>query len=373
MDILLDVRTICFSFVMGDADGNIGWQTTGSIPKRSGYSGRLPADGSSGIHDWQGFVSAEDMPDSYNPAERQIINTNNRTLAADDPYVFSFNFSAPYRQDRVTMLLEQLDTPTVEAFQRMQMDVHSLQADTLLPKIFAYSFEDDKAVAAMEILKNWDRQVETDSRGAAVYEVFLNQFVRTLLEDELGENLFPYFHITLKSYLIHNVILDRPNSTLWDRKDTTARETPQQILEMALSRTYSWLEQELGRNSRRWKWGKIHYYYWKHAGGNSWFTAKLLNVGPIPAPGDFTTLNSNAYIATRDEYRATLVPGVRMIIPLNDVNAMKINMPLGQSGQPGHKHYDDLTESWAVGELFDFPVERADVEAAAVSTLRLSP
>ena len=62
MDILLDVRTICFSFVMADADSNIGWQTTGSIPKRSGYSGRLPADGSSGIHDWQGFVSAEDMP-----------------------------------------------------------------------------------------------------------------------------------------------------------------------------------------------------------------------------------------------------------------------------------------------------------------------
>ena len=373
MDIVAGMKTIGFSFIMGDSQGNIGWQTTGSIPKRSGYSGRLPADGSSGIHDWQGFVSVEQMPDAYNPAEGLIINTNHRTLQDGDPYVFSFSWSAPYRRDRVAMLLEELNTPTVEDCRRMQMDVHSLQADSILPKVFAYSFKEEKAVAAVEILSSWDRQVQADSRGAAVYEVFLNQWVRALLEDELGENLFPYFHIAFKKYLIHDVILDRPNSTLWDRKDTSVRETPQQILEMALSRTYSWLEEELGGNPRKWEWGKLHYYYWKHAGGNSWFTAKLLNVGPIPAAGDFTTLNSNAYIAAKDEYKVTLLPGVRMVIPLNDVNAMKISMPLGQSCQPGHEHYDDLVEGWAAGELFDFPVKRADVEAMSVSKLVLSP
>jgi len=238
------------------------------------------------------------------------------------------------------MLLERLNSPTVEDFRSMQLDVHSLQAD---------------------------------SRGAAVYEVFLNQFVRALLEDELGENRFPYFHIAFKKYLIQNVILDRPDSTLWDRKNTPQRETPREILELALSRTYGWLKQELGANSRRWEWGKLHHYYWKHAGGSRWFTAKLLNVGPIPAPGDFTTLNSNAYIAARDEYKVTLLPGVRMIVPLNDVNAMKISMPPGQSGQSGHRHYDDLAHGWARGEMLDFPVQREVVEAEAVSTLRLSP
>jgi len=373
MNIVADMKTIGFSFIMGDSAGNIGWQTTGSVPKRTGYSGRLPADGSSGTHDWQGFLSSEEMPNAYNPAEGQIINTNNRTLPDGDPNVYSFMWSAPYRRDRVAMLLEELDSPTVENFQRMQMDVHSLQADSILPKLFAYSFEEEKAAAALEILKSWDRQVRADSQGAAVYEVFLNQWVRTLLEDELGQNLFPYFHIAFKKYLIHDVILDRPESSLWDRKDTPTKETPQQILEMALSRTYSWLEQELGGNPRRWKWGKLHFYYWKHAGGNSWFTAKLLNLGPFTAHGDCTTLNSNAYIAAKDEYKVTMLPGVRMIIPLNNVNAMKINMPLGQSGQPGHKHYDDLIEGWIEGELFDFPVKRTDVEATAVSELRLLP
>jgi len=373
MGILADMKTIGFSVIMGDAEGNIGWQTTGSIPKRSGYSGRLPADGSSGFHDWRGFLSVEQMPASYNPQEGQIINTNNRSIPQSDPYLYSFMWSADYRRDRIAMLLEELDTPNVEDFRRMQMDVHSLQADTILPKLFVYNFEDEKAAAALEMLKNWDREVRSDSPGAAVYEVFLNQFVRALLEDELGENLFPYFHITLKKYLIQDVILDRPDSTLWDRKDTPARETPQQILEMALSTTYSWLEEQLGGNPRRWEWGKLHYYYWKHAGGNGWFKAWLLNVGPVPAAGDFNTVNNNAYIATRDEYKVTMLPGLRMVIPLDDVNAMKVNMPLGQSCQPGHRHYDDLVDSWAAGELLDFPVERAAVEAMSVSKLVLSP
>jgi len=373
MDVLRDMKVMGFSFIMGDTAGNIGWQTTGSIPKRSGYSGRLPADGSSGTQDWNGFVNFDEMPDAYNPPERYIINTNNRTIPDSDPYVHSFMWSAPYRRDRIAALLEELDTPTVEDYRRMQMDVYSLQADNILPKLFAYSFEDEKAAAALKILKSWDRQVRADSQGAAVYEVFLNQWVRTLLEDELGENLFPYFHIAFKKYLIQDVLLDRPDSTLWDRKDTAAKETPHQILELALSRTYSWLEEELGSNPRKWEWGELHFFYWKHAGGNSWFTAMLLNLGPFPADGDCTTLNANTYIAAKDEYKVTGIPALRMVIPLNDVNGMKISVPLGQSGQPGHDHYDDLIEGWIKGELFDFPVRRAEVNAMAVSELILTP
>jgi hypothetical protein len=69
----------------------------------------------------------------------------------------------------------------------------------------------------------------------------------------------------------------------------------------------------------------------------------------------------------------TMLPGLRMVIPLDDVNAMKVSMPLGQSCQPGHEHYDDLVDGWAAGELFDFPVKRPDVEAMTVSKLLLSP
>jgi penicillin amidase len=367
------VRVMCVNFVAGDIEGNIGWYTSGAVPIRSGYSGRLPADGSAGTMNWNGFLSLEQMPGAYNPAEGLIINANNRAVSGDDSHPISYNFSAPYRYERISALLGELETPTIEDCRRIQLDVYSLQSEKILPKLFTYSFQDEKAAAALEILKKWDRQVRADSRGAAVYEVFLNQWVRTLLEDEVGENLFPYFHIAFKKYLIQDVIIDRPGSTLWDRKDTSQKETPGQILETALSRTYGWLEEELGDDTRKWRWGKLHKYYWKHPGGTSWFTGRLLNRGPYAADGDCTTVNATAYIAARDEYKSTALPALRMIVPLDDLDRMKVSTPLGQSGQPGYKHYDDMSEGYMKGELLELPVSRELVEATAVTKTVLRP
>ena len=375
-DILEDVRGIKIlglSFIAGDTKGNIGWHTTGLVPIRSGYSGRLPADGSSGTMDWMGFLPFDQMPSVYNPTEGYIINTNNRVVTDSDTNPISYNFSAPYRYDRIKTLLGELETPTIEDCRRIQLDVYSLQAENILPKLFTYSFQDKKANAAIKILKKWDRQVRADSQGAAVYEVFLNQWVRTLLEDEIGDNLFPYFHIAFKKYLIQDVMLDRPDSALWDRKDTPQKETPQQILEMSLSRTFKWLEDELGNDPGRWLWGKLHKYYWKHPGGNSWFTKMLLNRGPFPADGDCNTVNATAYIAAKNEYTVTSIPAVRMIIPLDNMDGMKVSIPLGQSGQPGYKHYDDMNKIYMKGELLDMPVNRKEVESTAVSRMILSP
>lgn len=373
MDSIRHTKIVGLTFVAADTDGNIGWHTTGAIPIRNGYSGRLPADGSSGVMNWNGFLPYEEMPGVVNPESGSIINSNNRVVTDSDPHPISNTFSAPYRVERIASMLSELNNPTKEDFRRMQMDVYSLQAEELLPKLFVYSFQDEKAVAAVEILKSWDRQVRADSSGAAVYEVFLNQWVRTLLEDEVGEYLYIYFHTAFKKYLIQDVILDRPNSTLWDRKDTPEKEGPQRILEMALSKTFSWLEEELGSNPRRWSWGRLHTNYWKHAGGNNWFTAMLLNSGPYPADGDCTTVNANTYNAAKDEYKAISIAALRMVIPLDDLDGMQIIAPMGQSGQPGHKHYDDMIKGWLKGELVHLPSSRGQVEAAAVSEMTLSP
>jgi len=203
--------------------------------------------------------------------------------------------------------------------------------------------------------------------------VFLTQWVRALLEDEVGDDLFYYFHIPFKKYLIQDVILDRPDSPVWDRKDTPEREGPQQILEMALSGTIRWMEEQLGANRRSWSWGRLHQVHWRHAGGTSWLKAMLLNSGPYPVDGDGTTLNSNTPIAARGEYRACLIPALRMVVSLADLDGMQIIAPMGQSGQPGHRHYDDMVKGWIEGRLISLPFSRDRVEATAVSAMTLSP
>ena len=366
-------KLVGLNFLAADVQGNIGWQSAGAVPIRRGYSGRFPADGSSGAMGWEGYLPFDQMPNAFNPPKGYIINCNQRIVTDDDPNPISNSWSAPYRHDRVLSLLQDMGKPSVEGCRKMQMDVYSLQAAALLPKVLSYTFEDPKALEAVSMLAAWDRQVGADSRGAAVYEVFLTEFVRALLGDELGGNLFYYYHLPFKKYLIQDVILDRPESGLWDRKDTPGREGPQEILELALVAAVDFLEGELGGKRRDWSWGRLHPIEWRHAGATSGFKRKLLNSGPHPVGGDATTLNANTYIAAKGDYRAIHIPALRMIAPLEDLEGMQILATTGQSGQPGHRHYDDMVRRWLEGELVDLPYGNDGVAGTAETEMILAP
>ena len=366
-------KIVGLNFVAADVEGNIGYQAAGAVPNRRGYSGRLPADGSSGTMGWEGFLPFAQMPRAYNPPEGVIVNCNQRVVTDADPNPISHSWAAPYRYQRVVSLLQEMKEPSLDGFRKMQMDLYSLQAQTLLPKVLAYRFSDPKAVEAAGLLQAWDRQVLAGSPGAAVYEVFLIELIRALLEDEVGDNLFYYFHILLSKYLMHDAILDRPESGVWDRKDTPQKEGPPEILERALAATIDFLESELGKNRRGWTWGKLHPVEWRHAGATSGFKRFLLNSGPFPIGGDATTLNAQGTIPAKGEYRVLHLPALRMVVALDDLDGMQIVATIGQSGQPGHPHYDDMVRPWLKGELLALPSSSPRVEQGARSQLILTP
>lgn len=67
------------NFVVGDADGQIGWTIIGQIPRRSpGFSGRLPGNWANGEAAWQGWLDAAEYPQSLNPAQQRIWTANAR-------------------------------------------------------------------------------------------------------------------------------------------------------------------------------------------------------------------------------------------------------------------------------------------------------
>jgi penicillin amidase len=99
----------------------------------------------------------------------------------------------------------------------------------------------------------------------------------------------------------------------------------------------------------------------------------LLNPAPRSAGGDADTINASAPSVSRDSYHATAIPSLRMIVPLGDPDGMLIIGPLGQSGQPGHRHYDDMIDPWIRGELAPLPLTRAGVEKVTRERLVLAP
>jgi penicillin amidase len=363
------------NLLAADDQGHIGWHAYGAAPVRVGYTGRLPGNGSAGA-DWKGFLPYDSLPHRFDPPEGWLATANN----PPEQWVgsaLSYIWAPIYRYQRISQSVAKMAAPSVEDFRQLQLDTHSLQADRLLPKLLAYSFPGDTpplgaAVRnAARMLGEWDREVRPESRGAAVYEVFLDELVRALLSDDLGEDLSLY--LNTKGYGIEDEILDRPDSPLWDRKDTAELETPSQILESALANAMDICAKRMGRNPARWSWGRLHGYSFKHPGATNRLFAMLLNRGPFPAPGDDNTVNVSWCLAARGSYDATTIPSMRMIAAPSDPDGLWLAGPLGQSGQPGHPHYDDLMKISIAGDLIPVPLTATGVRRVAKESLVLAP
>jgi penicillin G amidase len=357
------------NLVAVDDGGHLGWHAYGAAPVRDGWSGRLPADGSV-VGGWKGFLPYDSLPHRVDPSEGWLATANNSPDGWSGP-ALSHTWAPVYRYHRICGKVADMREPGLEEFRSLQADVHSLQADRLLPRVLSRQWTHPDAVKAAALLASWDREVRPGSAAAALYEVFLDELVAGLVGDEMGEDLALY--LNAKAYGIEDGILDRPGSTLWDRRDTSQVETPEQVVQDALVRAVNACAARMGADPSRWAWGKLHGYVFRHPGATNPFFARLLNRGPYPAPGDDNTLNVSWCLPARGSYDATTIPSMRMIAELTDQDGLWIAGPLGQSGQPGSPHYDDLTPGYLAGSLVRVPLSDRGVQAVTRALLVLRP
>jgi penicillin G amidase len=358
----------CQNLVAADDSGHIAWHATGAAPIRKGWSGRLPGDASAG-HDWTGFVPYDQLPQLFDPADGWIATANHRPERVPEGPVLSHVWFGPWRVRRIAAALEAMRAPDVDDFRRLQMDVHSLQADSLLPRLEALvthetALQGAGAREAAALLRSWDREVRAESAGAAVFEVFITELTRCLLSRPLGPDLPLFF--AARTYGPENEIFDRPGSSLW----TAA---PAVVIEEALARTIELCVKRMGRNRARWSWGRLHRHAFRHPGARGRITSWLMNPPQRPAHGDGNTINVAAPRVAQDSYTVAAVPSLRMVVALGDPDGLQIIGPLGQSGQPGHAHYDDMTDPWIRGELVTVPLSASGVQKVARDQLVLAP
>jgi penicillin amidase len=89
------------NFVYADVDGNIGYHAAGMLPKRAGWTGDLPVDGSNGEHEWTGLIPFAELPSAYNPPSGIIATANQNPFPADYPYPVNGNFAAHHRLNQL--------------------------------------------------------------------------------------------------------------------------------------------------------------------------------------------------------------------------------------------------------------------------------
>ncbi|MBN2161033.1 MAG: penicillin acylase family protein [Spirochaetes bacterium] len=390
---LMGVDLIYLNIVYGDRE-SIGWQVTGKFPIRKKGTGQLPSPGWSGDYDWNGYVPAADNPHAENPEAGYIVTANNRTVDVTYPHHLTSSWYNPERAERIIQVLARTKNATAQEMMKLQFDRYSLMAKKAQDLLFrgesAKLIADavnrlgeeprENAREALEFLKpqKFNAVMDIASTPAAVMGAFMHAAVREIFLDELGPEgslaWESFQDAAMMSYSAQqDHILGREDSPFWDNVATKEKETRWQILAESLSKAVMLCEERMGNNRKKWEWGRLHTYTWKH---DVTRTLPLFhgyfNRGPYPAGGDGHTVN----VATNScgsDFDVEEIPAMRMVVDFGLSEPAFLIVPHGQSGNPASKHYDDMLDYWLNGRNHPLPFGKQAVEAQYADVLLLLP
>jgi penicillin amidase len=361
----------CLNFVFADVHGKIGWVAAAATPRRPRADGLLPVPGWTGEHDWQGFLSLEQLPQIHQPAEGWIATANHNILPPGYPHAIAYDWESPFRYDRIrerlsTVKPESAKKHTLADFQSIQHEHTSLAARGLVAALRLATIPADLAGPAA-LLTQWNAEMSRESAAAAFYAVWLQELEKAFFAARLPTD--PQLErgaIRKLPILIRE--LAQPTTAWFGDSPVAARD---QLVAETLRRAVDRTKKALGDDQSKWRWGALHTVTFRHplAGmGPSFETA--FNVGPFSRGGDVTTPNNTRHDETFQQVHGA---SYRQVFDLADWDrGMATNTP-GQSGQLGSVHYGDLASLWADERYFPLVFSDARVAAETAHHLRLTP
>ncbi len=152
-------------------------------------------------------------------------------------------------------------------------------------------------------------------------------------------------------------------------------ENRDQIFQQAFAEAVDELEQTLGKDSSRWRWGNLHTVTFRNQTlGKSGIAPveALFNRGPFPSGGGSSIVNATGWNAAKD-YTVVSLPSMRMIVDLANWDNSVAIQTTGQSGHAFHRHYDDMIQSWRNFEYHPMLWEQKNIASNTANSLKLIP
>lgn len=372
------------NFVFADRTGNIGYQYAARVPQRRAGHGLVPAPGWLDNHEWQGFVPFDDLPSQFNPADGFAASANNQPpQSANGPWIGA-DWDPGYRYERIVKLLQSKPRFTGRDFQRFQTDVYSGLAELLTPWLVlaeGTSLLERRVVAELE---GWNLRMEVDSFPAAAFEVMRLHLLDIVLSDKLGPLASSFKGRTISDIFAASpfsghagpflVKLLASEASWWYGEDETgAPRSRDAVLNLALQRTANTLYELIGKDPRKWAWGKVHQVEFSHPFGRGRVLHWLFNRGQYPIGGNDHTVWMTANELTLPFGLVTTTATYRQVVQVGDWDRSTSILSTGQSGQPASSHYADHIDLWREGEQHPMLWTRGAVDAQAEATLWLRP
>jgi penicillin amidase len=363
------------NFVYADVDGHIGYYAPGRIPIRAGGDGSRPVEGWTGAAEWTGWVPFDELPHLYDPPGHMIVTANNRPAPADYRYHLGFEWTEPYRAQRITDLLQNATRLTPDDFARIQADTISLHARALLPLLLSHVRpEAADARHAVDLLRQWDGSSAPGSAAAAIFQEWFYRLVPVIAGDELGPLVTESYRsrYSFVSRFLARTLTD-PQAAKWcDDVASRQVESCDEAVTAALTRGLADLSARLGSDMSRWRWDAVHPAVFPHSGLDALQAIRPFLSRSVPNGGDWATVNVGP-VDAEHAFEQHTVPGYREIVDLSPANDSRFMIDVGQSGLQMSPHYDDYLENWRAVRHRKMRMERADIERSAIGRLRLVP
>jgi penicillin amidase len=364
-----------------DVDGNIGYWVTGKVPIRSKGDGRVPVPGWTGEYEWVDDVPFEKMPHAFNPQEGYVVTCNHRIIPDDYPYWLGADWMNGYRARRIIEIFKGKEKLSSDDFKALHLDFMCIPGLEFVSRLKNLESDDSDIQIALDLLLAWDGILSPTNLGGTVYEVTRYFLVRNLLEPGLGKELTdglmglgfnPVLYSSHEFYGHDTVAMLRllDNSESWWVKQVGGRDA---ILKQSLKDAVKWIKKNLGKNTSKWQWGRLHRVTFAHAMALKKPLDKVFNRGPFPIGGDTDTVCQTA-INPADPYEMKFwAPSHRQIIDMGDLSRSLLVYPPGQSGHLGSQHYDDLIDPWRKGKYCTILRRKEELEAELEGKLILRP
>jgi len=325
------------NFVFASADNDIAITANGKIPLKYKEQGKFIMDGSNPANDWQGYIPYEQNPTVKNPLRGFVSSANQSSTDASYPYYINWDFTTYERAKRINDRLGVMQKATVDSLRVLQTDTYSIRAQDILPTMLKYldaSKLDANQVAALNILKKWDKYLNANSEGASIFGKWWVAFYDAVWADSFADDKMVLNRPSMDR--TEELLMKEPTSVWFDDTRTPIKETAADIL----SRTFNIAVDELSKQNGKpgnWQWGKVKKFEVSHLANLDGFGS-----GNFATGGAGSTINA---------LTGGSGPSWRMVVQMGpNVKGYGI-LPGGESGNPGSFFYADMLQTWKDGKL----------------------
>ena len=354
-DALTNFGAVSQNVNYADTKGNIGIRTCGSIPIRKKGKGSFIAPGWTNEYDWVAYVPFDSLPYSYNPSSNIVASANNKTVDDTYPYYINRWFCTPYRNERIREFLNQKDKISINDFKDLQNDYHSTFAEKFVPTIVdvvSKSELSELEKKGVELLKKWNYELNKESPEALIFENLCMNFLKVVIQDELGENLYSSFSSNgaITPIMVHR-ISNNKSLALFDDVRTSKKEVYEGCVLKAYQLAIKSIKTSFGGDIDSWNWGKQHQLIIKHPLGKVKALDFLFNYNSneYEVGGSFHTVSP--YFYSYNEV-GNVVNGAshRQVYTVGDWDNSYSILPTGSSGLSHSPHYLDQLKLFIKGE-----------------------